>query len=164
VTIVYTTRFRDLWRFNAIHQLRSVPFQFLNLGLAVFFAWVMVHGDRCDARGICAFVGVFVFILMYVVLVAVQFVFNAAFLFARNNRNVLTEHRVELRTEGVYEETAYIRSLFLWPGIHRTVTAAGFVAVYVTAHMALVIPNRSFSSSAQREEFIRTIDANRKAR
>jgi hypothetical protein len=96
-------------------------------------------------------------------MVAFQFLFNAAFLFARNNRNVLTKHHVELRTEGLYEETAYVRSLFLWPGIHRIVSAAGFVAVYVTAHSALVIPNRSFSSSTQRDEFIRTINANRKA-
>lgn len=161
--IVYTTRFRDLWTFNAIHQLRSVPFQVLYGGLAVLFAFSTVHGSDCDVKGSCAFLGVFSFVLLYVALVALQFLFNAAFLFARNNRNVLTEHRVELKNEGLYEETAYSRSLFMWPGIHRTVSAAGVVAVYVTAHSALLIPNRSFASAIQRQEFIRAIEASRNA-
>ena len=75
----------------------------------------------------------------------------------RENRNVLTEHRVELRDDGLYEETAFSRSLFLWPGIHRVVSAADFTAVYVTAHSALLIPIKAFESAAQREQFISTL-------
>jgi hypothetical protein len=159
VTLVYTLRFRHLWRFNAVHQLRSIPFQCVCMGFALLLVWIALHGSACHARGGCAGLSAFVFALGYIVLLGFQFLFNAAFLFARNNRSVLTEHRVELQAEGVYEETAYNRSLFLWPGINRVVSAAGFVAVYVTAHSALVIPNRTFASPSQRDEFIRSIRA-----
>lgn len=161
--IAYVTRFRDLWRFNAVHQLRSLSFQSLMVLVSLLFAWATVNGSHCGARGYCGTVGVGAFVLVYAVGVGAQCLYNAAFLFSRKNRNVLTEHRVELRAEGLYEETAYVRSLFLWPGLNKIVTAAGFVAVYVTAHSALLIPNESFESATQREEFIQLIRANMKA-
>ena len=160
--IVYVTRFRDLWRFNAVHQLRSIAFQCVMVVVSLLFAWATVHGSHCDSRGYCATVGIGAFVLFYGAGVGGQCLFNAAFLFSRNNQNVLTEHGVELRAEGLYEETAYVRALFLWPGLNKIVTAAGIVAVYVTAHSALLIPNRSFESEAQRKEFIETIRANMK--
>ena len=157
MVIVYTVRFRDLWRFSAIHQLRSPVFQAFTVGICALLAWFSVRGSSCTEKGICIAVGLILFILAYVSLVALQFAFNAAFLYARNNRNVLTEHRVEIRDDGLYEETAFSRSLFLWPGIHRVVKAAGFTAVYVTAHSALLIPIKAFESTAQREQFISTV-------
>jgi hypothetical protein len=159
MTIDYTVRFSDLWRFNAVHQLKSIPFQLLYMGLAALIAWSTAHGDSCSAKGDCIWVGCFTFVFVYVALVAFQFLFNAAFLFTRDNRNVLTSHRVELKTEGLYEETAYTKSLFLWPGIHKVVVAAGFVAIYVTAHSAILIPKRSFTSASAFRQFVDAVKA-----
>jgi hypothetical protein len=155
--IVYTTRFRDLWRFNAVHQLRSLAVQVYFVGISALLTWASVLGSSCGKRGSCLTVGVIFFVLVYFVVVAAQFLFNAAFLYARNNRSVLTEHRIEIKEDGVYEETAYNRSLFLWPGIHKTVSAAGFFAIYVTAHSALLVPDSAFVSAEQRQEFIGAI-------
>jgi hypothetical protein len=162
MTLTYTLRFRDLWRFNAVHQLRSAAVQCLYIGLAVLFAYSSVSGSKCSGST-CVLPAFITFVLIYIVMLGFQLGFNAAFLFSRNNRNVLTQHRVELRSDGLYEETAYSQCLFLWPGIHRVVDAAGMVAVYVTAHSALLVPNKTFVSSAQRDEFLRTIKANASA-
>jgi YcxB-like protein len=154
VTIVYVTRFRDLWLFNAMHQFRSIPFQALYGGLAAFGAWSAVNESQCHSYGACAVQSLVTFVLFYLAMTAMQFVFNAAFLVSRQNQNVLTEHRVELRRDGLYEETKYSQCMFLWPGILRIVTAAGFIAVYVTAHSAVLIPDKCFDSPDQRARFL----------
>jgi hypothetical protein len=156
VTLTYTLRFRDLWRFNAVHQLRSVVVQVFYIGLAALMAYSTASGSECTGAS-CALPAALTFLLVYLVLLGFQLAFNAAFLFSRNNRNVLTEHRVEVRSEGLYEETAFSRCLFLWPGIHRVIHAAGFTAVYVTAHSAILVPDQAFASVADREQFFRRV-------
>jgi hypothetical protein len=156
VTLTYTLRFRDLWRFNAVHQLRSVAVQFLYIGLALLFTYSTVSVSKCSG-GFCALTAVVAFVLVYVVAFGIQLGFNAVFLFSRNNKNVLTQHRVEVTSEGLYEETTYSKCLFLWPGIHKIVHAAGITAVYVTAHSAILVPDQIFASSTDRDEFLRKI-------
>ena len=162
MTLSYTLRFRDLWWFNAVHHFRSIPAQILFLGLATLFAFSTASGSKC-AGAMCAAVGAVVFVLVYLALLAFQLVFNAAFLYSRNNRNVLTHHRVEVKDEGLYEETTYSKCLFLWPGIHKVVRAAGITAVYVTAQTAILIPDRAFSSPSDSEELLRRVQGARKA-
>ncbi len=156
MTLTYTLRFRDLWRFNAVHQLRSVAVQFLYIGLALLFAYSTVSGSKCSGAP-CALAAVIAFVLVYIVALGIQLAFNAAFLFSRNNKNVLTQHRVEVTSEGLYEVTTYSRCLFLWPGIHKVVHAAGITAVYVTAHSAILVPDKTFASPIDRDEFLRRI-------
>ena len=156
MTLTYTLRFRDLWRFNAVHQLRSVAVQVVYIGLASLFAYSTVTGSKCTG-GSCALSAAIAFVFVYFVLLGVQLAFNAAFLFSRNNRNVLTQHRLEVRGDGLYEETAYSRCLFLWPGIHKVIHAAGMTAVYVTAHSAILVPDQVFASATDRQEFLRKV-------
>jgi hypothetical protein len=154
--LTYTLRFRDLWRFNAMHQLRSVAVQFLYIGLALLLAYSTVAGSKCSGA-LCALTGVIAFLLVYVVALGIQLAFSAAFLFSRNNKNVLTQHRVEVTSEGLYEVTTYSRCMFLWPGIQNVVHTAGITAVYVTAHSAILVPDRTFASPIARDEFLRRV-------
>lgn len=161
VTVVYTARFFDLWRFTALQQLRSIPVQIFYAGLAAALALMSVRNDEhCDMSGACVAVGVILALIVYLSMFVLQLGLNAVFLYSRNNRSAFTEHRVELTRDGVYEETQYKRSLFLWPGIRKVVSGVGMVAVYVTAQAAVAIPKRSFASIEQREFFIRTIQTN----
>ena len=84
--IVYTVRFRDLWRFNAMHQLRSPAFQAFTVGICALLTWFSVRGSSCTEKGICIAVGLIFFVLAYVSLAALQFAFNADFLYARKQK------------------------------------------------------------------------------
>ena len=49
--IVYTVRFRDLWRFNAMHQLRSPAFQAFTVGTCALLTWFSVRGAAVQKKG-----------------------------------------------------------------------------------------------------------------
>jgi hypothetical protein len=142
--------------------MRSVPAQVCYIALAALFAFSTVSDNKCTAAA-CTPLAVVAFVLVYAVLLGFQLAFNAAFLFSRNNKNVLTQHRVEVKDEGLYEETTYSRCLFLWPGIHKVIHAAGMTAVYVTAHSAILVPDHTFSSLDDRDEFLRRVKGGRDA-
>lgn len=162
MTLTYTLRFWDLWRFNAVHQLRSIPVQVFYVALAAVLASSTVSRSTCAAAS-CISLAVIAFVLVYVTLLGIQLALNAAFICSRNNQNVLTRHRVEIKEEGLYEETTYSRCLFLWPGIHKVVHAAGMTAIYVTAHSAILVPDHTFASPSDRNAFLRRIKGGRDA-
>jgi hypothetical protein len=56
--------------------------------------------------------------------------------------------------DSFFEETKFNKSFFYWPGVVKAVSRPGFVAVYVTPHLAHIVPNRAFSSSKERSNFL----------
>lgn len=145
--IEYKNKFSDILLFNAAHQFLSPVLQGVYL---LFFALVFLlewGGDSATTAAITAF-------LWYLGLWVVQFVFNAAYLFSRKNNRILTTHTVEIQGDAFFEETKFNKSFFYWPGIVKAVSRPGFVAVYVTPHMAHIVPNRAFSSKEQRARFL----------
>jgi hypothetical protein len=92
-------------------------------------------------------------VLWYVGLWVFQLIFNVIYLFSRKNGSVLTKHIVEVQDDALLEETKFNKSIFYWPGVVKAVARPGFIGVYVTAHMAHVIPNRAFHSMEQRAAF-----------
>jgi hypothetical protein len=160
ISIEFDVRFVDLWRFAALHQMRSIAVHMFYGAAALFIGWSTAHSDSCIQRGNCVSVGMIAAVLAYVTMTGTQLLFNAMFLFARNNQSAFTRHQVALTHEGLTEETRYKRSLFLWPGIRKAISGMGIVVVYITAHAAIIVPKRHFASAQQRELFIRTINAN----
>lgn len=53
--------------------------------------------------------------------------------------------------------TCFNKSIHYWPGIYKLVSRPGFVAVYLNAHGARIIPNRVCSDRQQRSVFIASI-------
>jgi hypothetical protein len=146
----YRLNFGDYLLFQAVHQFRSIPLQAMYL----LFAWI-IYATEVEKSG--RLVGLIAAIVMYVVLWAFQLVFNVAYLYSSKNKSVLTEHIIELQDEAFYEETPLNRSFHYWPGIAKLMKGPGFVAVYVSAHQAHVIPNRAFASEQQRNNFYRLV-------
>jgi hypothetical protein len=155
--VSYQNRFIDIWLFNAEHQARSVVGQAYYLGFAAFFAWIVVSGQDCTASGACRGLGIFSFFLGYLLLFAVQLVFNALFLYSPDNRTLFTDHRVELREDGLQEETRYWQSLFRWHGIRRVISMRSVTAIYISGQAAILIPSRAFPDRAQRTAFVRAV-------
>jgi hypothetical protein len=94
---------------------------------------------------------------VYIVMWAMQLLFNIFYLYSKKDKAILTEHIIEIQDEALYEETKYNKSFFYWNGIVKVVIRAGFVVIYVTKHMAHFIPARAFDSENQKNEFVKTV-------
>jgi hypothetical protein len=148
--IEYENKFKDILLFSCVHQFMSPVLQgFFIIGCAYFFIIELSDNN--------VLISMFIAIFWYLFLWAFQFCFNAVYLYSRKNNSVLTGHIVEIQEDAFFEETKFNKSFFYWPGVIKAVSRPGFVGVYVTPQMAHVIPNRAFSSSAKRAEFIKLL-------
>ena len=145
--IQYENKFSDILLFNAVHQFLSPALQGLYLIFFALFFWGESFDRSLLNAGITAF-------YWYMGLWVLQFGFNVIYLFSRKNGSILTTHFVEIQSDAFLEETRFNKSFFYWPGVLKAVSRPGFVAVYVTPHMAHVVPDRAFSSREQRATFL----------
>ncbi len=145
--IKYENRFSDLLVFNSIHQFLSPAMQGLWIVLCVF----IFQTELSNGTVTLAFITTFVW---YVGLWIFQFLFNAIWLFSRKNGAVLTTHTLEIQPEALFEETKFNRFFFYWPGVVKAVSRPGFVGIYVSPHLAHVIPNRAFHDKIERASFL----------
>ncbi len=149
--IQYENKFRDLLLFHIIHQFLSPVVQTVVLLVVIFNIFLdTVYLGRGFASA------VLVGGILYFGLWTCQFCFNAVYLYSRKNKAVLTNHIVEIQDDAFYEETKYNRSYSYWNGIVKIVRRPGFAAVYVTPHMAHIIPKRAFESEQQLALFVDT--------
>ena len=148
--IEYKNKFSDLLLFNAVHQFLSPALQ----GMYVIFFAVVFWSESTDNSLSCAAITAFYW---YLGLWVFQFAFNAIYLFSRKNHSVLTTHVVEVMDDALLEQTQFNKSFFYWHGVIKAVSRPGFIAVYVTPHLAHIVPNRAFASDEQRASFLALI-------
>jgi hypothetical protein len=143
----YENKFRDIIEFQAIHQFCSPVLQGAFLIFTAFIFLTRVnHAPITHAIAEA--------ITWYLVMWLIQFLFNIVYFASRNNHSVLTKHTIEVTDTALIEETKYNKSYFYWNGIVKVISRLGHVAIYVTPHMAHIIPRRIFSSPIQRKEAI----------
>lgn len=149
--IQYDLRFKDVVLFQAVHQFLSPAVQAFYLGTVL----LILCADSSDGRAVkdVAVQALTVYLVMWLI----QFAFNALYLISRQNGNILTQHSIELRPDGLAEQTRFTQSFVQWPGIARVVARPGFVAVYISSQHAHVIPNRAFASAPLRAEFLTAV-------
>lgn len=145
--IEYELKFRDYVLFNALHQFFSAPVQLLFCALpaAIFYS-------SLSDQSLCA--SAIVAILVYLAMWGLQLLFNVLYLKVGKNRSLLTRHIVEIQDDAFYEETQFNRSYHYWLGLAKVINRPGFIAVYINANAAHIIPSRAFSSAEQRLEFL----------
>lgn len=148
--IEYELKFRDYLLFNTMHQLLSVPVQILYGGFAAIILFTSSSDQPLYVQAIAA-------LLFYLAMWAVQLSFNVLYLYFGKNRSLLTKHIVEVQDDAFYDETQFNRSYHYWPGIAKIIHRPGFIAVYLNAHAAHIIPSRAFSSDEQRQKFLSTL-------
>lgn len=149
--IEYELKFLDYLLFNIMHQFFSIPTQIVFFAPSVFILAISINGKNLYASVITT--AVIVYIAMWIF----QLLFSVAFLYSQKNKSLLTKHIVELQNEAFYEETSFGRSYHYWTGIVKIVDRPKFVAVYINAQAAHIIPNRAFSSPEQRTKFVMTV-------
>lgn len=148
----YKLKFRDYFYFNATHQFLMVTSQVIYLGLGL-----LVYAGESSERG--AIVAIIAGIIAYLAGWVLQLVVNIFVLYSGKNRTLLTDHLVEIQPDCFYEENPFSKSFHKWTGIAKVVSRPGFVAVYINAHAAHIIPNRAFSSKGQRDDFLTQVRA-----
>lgn len=147
IRIEYENKPSDLIIFNAIHQFLSPAVQGAYIIFVAFIFWVESNGSSVATAAATAF-------FWYLGAWAFQLIFNAIYFSSRKNKSILTTHRIEVLDDSLFEETKFNKSFFYWPGIAKAVPRPGFIAIYVTPDLALIVPNRAFSSSNQRARFL----------
>ena len=155
--ISFENTFLDIWKFNCSHQFRNVATQAVYIlgGLAIFSIIYQYEIDGVKQNSLLA--SFFIAGVFYLFMWIFQLVFNLFSLYSKSNKSVLTQHTVEIQDEALFEETKYNRSYFYWNGIEKILQAAGFIAVYVTAHTAILIPRRSFKSVELKNKFYESL-------
>lgn len=148
--IEYDLKFRDYLLFNGLHQLLSPAVQlfYLLCSLSVFLT--EPEDNSLAARLLSA-------MFLYLAVWTVQLLFNAVYLYSSKNRTILTRHAITVQEEGLLDETTFSKSQHYWAGIHKVVRRPGFVAVYLNAHAAHIIPSRAFPSDEHRSRFVSEI-------
>jgi YcxB-like protein len=149
--VEYKVGVLDVVRFNLIHQFLSPLIASLYIGLAVFiFFGELGSGDSPSEAAVTAmkwYVGLWVF----------QAILLLAYLYTGKADSTLTDHVLEIQERGLFESTRFNESLFFWPSIIKVVRRPGFVAIYIAAHQAHVIPTKAFESSEQMTRFVALI-------
>jgi len=149
--VSYVTRRSDLVVFNIMHQFLSPRLQL------VFLLFAALIGYSVKASGLVAVV--MLAAVAYSILWLLQAMFLAFYVGGQSDPTVLTEHTLELREHGLLEETAFNRSEFYWHGIRLAVKRPGFFAIYVSAGLAHVVPNRAFLSPCDRAAFQNMVES-----
>lgn len=147
--IVYENTWRDQFRFSAVHQFLSVKLQAVTL-LSVLAIVLFYASERGLATQITLFAEIFVAFWIFQLLV------TAVYLHSSRNKSLLTRRVLELRPDALRVESRYSQSFYYWSGIDRAVSHPGYIAIYLNAHLAEVIPDRAFASAGQRAGFLAT--------
>ena len=148
--IEYELKHRDYLLFTNLHQLLSVPVQIAYGGFSVLVFVMYIRDESAIVSAIAA-------LIVYVAMWTVQILFNVFYLFFGTYRSLLTKHVNEIQDEAFYDETSFGKSYHYWSGIAKIVCRAGFIAVYINANAAHIIPSRAFSSVDQRQLFLETL-------
>lgn len=152
--IEYENKFVDIVIFNAAHQLLSFAVQIFFILLASGITVMeFLYQPRNPLRA------VIIGLIAYVVMWLVQLIFNIFYLYSKKDKAILTKHIVEIQDDALYEETKYNRSYFYWNGVNKIVHRAGYIAVYVTKHVAHIIPANAFNSRNQRNKFFNLVNS-----
>ncbi|ATQ74271.1 hypothetical protein CR152_06955 [Massilia violaceinigra] len=148
--IEFDLKFRDYLLFNAIHQLMSIPVQIFYICGAALIFFMPSDGDTLPVRTLSS-------VIVYFAMWMVQLLFNVIYLFSSRNGTLFTRRTIEIQDDAFFEETRFNKSYHYWPGILKVVKRLGYVAVYVNAHAAHIIPARAFLNVDQRAQFVATV-------
>lgn len=151
--IEYENKFSDILLFNIIHQMLSPAMQTFSLFFPVAII-VLILSYTQSSFLLAIIIGLIVYIATWVI----QLIFNIIYLYSKKDKAILTKHTIEIQDEALYEETKYNKSFFYWNGIVKIVRRPGFIAIYITKHIALIIPVRAFVSENQKNEFFEKVN------
>lgn len=149
--ISYRNSFVDVMRFQIAHQFCSLGYQAVILAVCGF-----VYAAESTERTTTASLGIAV--VWYGLAWVLQIAITAFILATKRGPTDKAEHVIEIQADALLEETPFNRSLHYWSPHMKAVQRGGLCAIYVTPHLAHVIPARAFMTKQQRAEFMTLLD------
>jgi YcxB-like protein len=151
VRVEYRVAVWDVINFNLTQNLLSPLMGSLYLGATAFIFLCEIQGGEAPSGA--ALTAVLYLIGMCLFLVVIL----TAFYYTGSADSLLTDHVLEIRDAGLFESTRFNESLHYWPSITNVMRRPGFVAVYVSARTAHIIPTRAFESKEHLARFVALI-------
>ena len=152
--ISYNLRWQDWLWWSLNHNARLTYVHFLFTALAIVMA------AQVKASGDIYFLAILAILLFLILEVSCLVLLVLQSLISKD-RTILTQYTITLVNEGLQIETSVATSRVLGRGLGKIVEVPGLVAIYLGKSRALVIPNRAFSSKAERAQFLLAINARR---
>lgn len=144
--VEFKLKFRDLYMYNLMHQLSSITIHLFIAFVPFVFALFAGEGESVLVTTMNAVVVYFASWLLH-------FLFLFVFLATSDKRTMLAAKVLELHEDALFEESRFNKSYHYWQGILKAVRRPGFMAIYTSGLAAHVIPNRAFSTTADRTQF-----------
>jgi hypothetical protein len=153
--IVYQNTLGDVIRFNIYHQARlrtqQVSLTVFILLLGIIF-WNLAGQMSFSFMAKLGFVVIWVTLCLgvWAVIALVMIFFSHS---PKNNKGVITQHRIKLLEDNIVEETSVNTTTSAWSGIARVTQNRDYVMIYVSQHGAHIIPKKAFESNVAAQEF-----------
>lgn len=160
MTITYKLEARDLRAFQRYAQkhlpnLRRVRY-FIAAWMVALCLWLALSSDdrRIGFRVayFCVLLLVFWGLMRLVTLVVSRIVQWRSYT-SDKQKSVLCEHTVTLADDAFIEATAFNEGRNLWSGIYRVVDTPDYIYVFVSLHLAHIIPKRAFPDADSARRF-----------
>ena len=72
---------------------------------------------------------------------------------SEKHRSSLCEHTVSLTDQALVEVTPFNEAKNLWSGIYQVVDTTDYIYIFLSLHLAHIIPKRAFPDSTQARQF-----------
>ena len=146
ITVRYRNSFPELIKFNLFHVSRTVVFWLANCGGGIVIGWTLASGVKGLGHSMEVKVVYVTFMTLAVMalLLLLQLAYLCLSYSMHANRGFLTEHTVTLTAEGVREITPLGKQFLSWQGMAAVRENRRYIFIYVSQHVAYVIPKLAF--------------------
>ncbi len=148
--IKYNITRKDIWNFNKLAFIYIPIVRYFLIIMAVVILYPTVSAFLNNvAEGIANLIFLFI-----VLTVAYQILKWLIILLPSAKGGILGDHMMELRTDGVREQTNVNDNMYKWSGIYKIINHKKYIFIFTNRMAAHIIPRRSFATKSQADTFL----------
>lgn len=111
-----------------------------NIGVALFVVFLSSTTFKNENAFLTTVVSGILFVLMLLFLLILQLVFSFLYAYTTRKEGVIGEHTLEIREDGLLEETMFNSSLNKWSGLQKIWKSNSFIGIHITDFLVHLIP------------------------
>ena len=147
----YEVKFIDNFKFQIAHHFFSKTYQAMNLIVpSLIFFTNYFSQDYQYPLWVNLATAVIIYFAQLILIVLFLFLYC---LFKRDHI-VLTKQILEISELGMHSSNKYSQELYHWNKRIKVIEKLGNICIYVSANMAIIIPNRVFKTQQQLDELV----------
>lgn len=147
----YEVKFIDNFKFQIAHSLFSKTYQAMYLVVpSLIFFTNYFSQDYQYSLGLNLATAVIIYFVQLILVVPFIFLYC----FFKKDHIVLTKQILEISESGMNYSNKYSREFYHWNKRIKVIEKLGNICIYISANMAIIIPNRVFKTQQQRNELL----------